>query len=382
MHGLTPLSCPVSTACGGCPLIDEPYSRQLGIKTRIVRDALARWPALASTPVRDCVAAPQTEAYRNRAKLALRADAGRVVAGLYRRGTDEVVDISQCRVQGHTSLAALREVVAWLQRHSLARPGGPLRNVDLRETAAGGVHLNLVAETGPNDALELPVDDLQIDGLSGVSVNFNPRASSYVFGPTTRTLRGERTFFAAAVGPDGERREFEVPAVGFFQVATGPLAAIHRELSAHLGRGGPLLDLYCGVGLHGLTLSAPEAGAAPLIGIEEVPASAACARRNAARMGVAARFRTGRVEALAAAEIEKLSGARVILNPGRPGCRDSVLRAITAGDVRRIAYLSCNPETLARDLAALAAAGREVVSVTPYDMMPQTAQVEALALLS
>ena len=72
----------------------------------------------------------------------------------------------------------------------------------------------------------------------------------------------------------------------------------------------------------------------------------------------------------------------VVLNPGRPGCRAEVLDAILAARPGRVAYLSCNPETLARDLARLVAGGLGLDGVVPFDFMPQTDQVEALALLA
>jgi tRNA/tmRNA/rRNA uracil-C5-methylase (TrmA/RlmC/RlmD family) len=80
-------------------------------------------------------------------------------------------------------------------------------------------------------------------------------------------------------------------------------------------------------------------------------------------------------------EIARIAPVGVIVNPGRPGCRRAVLEALAPLRARRIAYLSCEPHTLARDLAILVRAGWSVRRIVPIDMMPHTDQVEALALL-
>jgi 23S rRNA (uracil1939-C5)-methyltransferase len=134
------------------------------------------------------------------------------------------------------------------------------------------------------------------------------------------------------------------------------------------------VDLYAGAG--GIALSL-----APLsrevVAIEENPAAAASAR---AFLGDNSRVRfvTGDVA-------EHLAGLGqadlVVLNPPRKGCAPSVLKAVAQLHPRLIAYLSCNPETLARDLAALARLGLRTTGVTPYDMLAHTPHVEALALM-
>jgi len=372
------LDCPVARRCGGCALFELPYGAQLAEKRRQVGEALAAHPELRGVEIDACSPAPARTHYRNRAKLSVVVAGGSVRAGLHRRGTNEVVDLEPCRVHAPALSAKLPEFKNWLGRYDLATPSGPVKHLDMRLAENDGIHLTLVVGLAEDRLPDLPLDDLAalVPRIVGVSVNFNPRSSSYVFGPVTRTLLGSRTFMAPLPSHDGGAISFEVPATGFFQVAPAQLPPIHGLIGKHLGTGGALLDLYCGVGVHGLAL-----GGSPVVGIEESPAAAACARRNAHRLGVEARYASGPVEKLLPEEIARIAPVGVILNPGRSGCRRTVLEGLEPGRARRIAYLSCEPRTLARDLAVLVRAGWNVRRIVPIDMMPHTDQVEALALL-
>lgn len=378
------VDCPVAADCGGCAWIGRPYAEQRRRKTAAVRDALAAVCGLDTIEVLDCAPAPRRTAYRNRAKLAVLDSGERVDLGLFRTGSNRVVDLAPCRVQGEAGLATVERVGRWLGRKRLAAPGGPVKHVDVREAAAGRAHLTLVLDRTLEESAELPVDELRAEApeLVGISVNVNPARSSYVFGPQTRTLWGERSFRIEVAGPGGAPVAFEVPATGFFQVNVDPLPVLHERMAQHLGADGPLLDLYCGVGLHGLMLGL-RLGHAPgaLVGVEESAASAACARRNADRVGIGARFVTGRVERVLPGVLEEQAPRRVILNPGRAGCKPPALEGLGDSTARRLAYVSCNPAALARDLAVLVGAGFRVVEVQPFDLMPQTDHVEVLALL-
>jgi tRNA/tmRNA/rRNA uracil-C5-methylase (TrmA/RlmC/RlmD family) len=117
-----------------------------------------------------------------------------------------------------------------------------------------------------------------------------------------------------------------------------------------------------------------------LIGIEESVSATACARRNAERLDVRARFHAGNGERILPELAARTPPARVILEPGRVGLRPAVVDALDPRVVRRAAYLSGNPVTLARDLASIASRGFEVDEVVPADLLPQTEHVSALAL--
>lgn len=258
--------------------------------------------------------------------------------------------------------------------------------VDLRAGAHGRWHLTLVVDDVHLDPKALPLESLTATNLDieGIAVNFGDPSSSYAMGETTSVAAGAGTFEALVPAANREAGvAFVVPVGGFFQVATSLLPAIHARMRSHLDCDGPLCDAYCGVGVHGLMIerarSDPDAF---VLGIEESEAATSAARTNAQRLGIAARYVRGRVEDLLAGELESRPLRRVVLNPARAGCRRPALDALLRVGGARIAYLSCNPDTLARDLAILVRGGLEVGEVLPLDLMPQTDQVEALALIA
>ena len=157
------------------------------------------------------------------------------------------------------------------------------------------------------------------------------------------------------------------------------LAPIHALLDRFLGTGRLLADLYAGVGTHGLALRSRFRRVLCVEGSRSAVFDLKATIRNHGLKGL---------EPVASSVERSLAKLRdpeldaVVLNPSRAGAGEPVLRAIAASTATRVAYLSCEPSTLSRDLDVLDRGGFEVVSAQPIDMMPQTSQVEALALLS
>lgn len=341
---------------------------------------------LAGIEIADCLAAPERLDYRNRAKLAVFAGDGVPRIGLYQRGTNRIVDLADCVVTQPALRRAVGAVRRWLADHHLARPDGPVMVVDLRAGLGGRWHLTLVLDDIHVDPKTLPLASLTAANpeVEGIAVNFGDPSSSYPMGETTAVVAGAETFDALVPTGEGEAGvAFAVPVGGFFQVATALLPAIHSRMRSHLDGEGPLCDAYCGVGVHGLMIERARSGrAAFVLGIEESAAATSAAQTNARRLGIDARYVRGRVEDVIAGELEARPLRRFVLNPARAGCRKAALDALLRVERASIAYLSCNPDTLARDLAILVRGGLEVREVLPLDLMPQTDQVEALALIA
>jgi 23S rRNA (uracil1939-C5)-methyltransferase len=377
------VQCPVAGECGGCALIGREYEAQLRFKTDRVRKAFAARPELPVERVEPCRPAPVRRSYRNRAKLAVGRSADGVRIGLFCRGTNEIVDLGPCRVQRPALQEALERVRAWLARYELVRPPGPVFYLDLRETADGGCHVTLVLDGDRVDPRALPLDALAADwrGLAGVAVNMGDAASSYAMGPSTTCVRGGETFLASI--PAGERSlSFEVPPAGFFQVAPSALPAVHDLMAEHLAGAKALCDLYCGVGVHGLVIASRAAEPTRVFGVEESGPLADAARENAARMGIDASYEVGRVEDRIGDSARVAEADGIILNPGRAGCRPRAVKGLVAVHASKLAYLSCNPDTLARDLVGLLRGGYELTRAVPVDLMPQTDHTEVLTLLT
>jgi 23S rRNA (uracil1939-C5)-methyltransferase len=372
-----PPACPAYGSCGGCRLEHVAYPAQLGWKRAWVAAVLDPL-GIATEP---CVPSPRALAYRNRSKLVYGLVDGRPVLGAYAPRSHALVDLAGCRV----AEAPLDEVAGVLTELLAARAvppydehtgAGALRYVILRVNHRRQVLAVLVtavreAPFAPELARALVA---RRPDVVGVVQNLNPARGNRLTGETDLPLVGAMALEERV----GEVR-LRLSPTAFFQVNREVAAQLYADLrdlvapSAHER----VVDCYSGVGGVALTLAA---WAGEVIGIEENAAAVEDARASAVLNGTAhARFVAGD----AAEQLGQIEHADVIvLNPPRKGCAPSVLEAAVRAEPRAIAYVSCAPETLARDLAQLAAAGYRTRQARPYDMLPQTPHVEVLAVVT
>jgi 23S rRNA (uracil1939-C5)-methyltransferase len=213
--------------------------------------------------------------------------------------------------------------------------------------------------------------------LSGVAQNVNPTEGNEVFGPDWHPIWGEERIWERLGGT-----VLGVSAGSFLQANRGQASWVYVQSSEWLdaGPGDRVVDLYCGVG--GLALNlAPRV--ARVVGIEMNPRAVADARASARRWGVSnAEFRCGSAEAgWEALRAEGLRTDLVTVNPPRKGMGPELATALRASEARAVLYVSCNPETLARDAAILCAGDAyRLHRVEPVDFFPHTAHVETVAL--
>jgi 23S rRNA (uracil1939-C5)-methyltransferase len=385
--------------CPGCPLIGVPYPAQLETKKHRVVEAFAPYPALARLAVSPVAPADPITGYRTRAKLIVGPGG---TLGLYADGKDhKVVDIPHCRVitadlarvaaELRTRVAAAEKVGGVLAPAATRR--GALRAVDLREVRDGEgparVLLTLVVEK--NHALQLPAlreaaEDLlaSVPGLAGVAANLHDGRSPQVLGPETTVLAGART------APDRAGASRQLATYGsFVQAHRAQAAKIHALVTRAVGCPVPrdassrprVLDLYAGSGAIALALAA--AGARVKL-VESFPPAVDQARAAAAEQGLDVETECADAEAAVRRIADSGEGApydAAVVNPPRRGTAPAVRDGLARLHVPRIAYVSCDPRTLARDLDHFARLGYRAASVQPLDMMPLTDEVETVALL-
>jgi 23S rRNA (uracil1939-C5)-methyltransferase len=211
--------------------------------------------------------------------------------------------------------------------------------------------------------------------LVGVGLNLQPRATNVVLGPTTELVLGRPWLLERFAGI-----ELRIGADTFFQVNTPQAERVVPLLAAFFGadQGPQLVDAYCGIGTFALPLAA--AGAS-VLGLELQGPAVEQARANAERAGLhQTDFLEGDVGALLREHLAGVDG--LVVDPPRKGLSDAAREAIVANPPPRLAYISCNPATLARDLGALcASAGYRVERLQPVDFFPQTSHVECVASL-
>jgi len=374
-------ACAAYGPCGGCVLQHFDYPAQVAWKDAAFRARFAASPALAGVVIQPAVPSPASLGYRNKSKLVAGRDhAGRLILGGYAPRSHVVVDLTGCAVAQpplDDVAATLRDLLIGhgVRSYDEVRLTGVLRYAILRVSADGAVLVTLVTATDDFPAGEAVVTALRAahPAIVGVVQNVNPTRGNAIFGPHERTLAGDPTVEDRI----GDVR-LRVSSRAFLQANRQVAAAAYARLADAVALTGHerVIDAYAGVGGIALTL-APRAAA--VIGIEEHPAAVDDAVASAILNGVTnARFVAGDV----AAQLARESIADVVvLNPPRKGCARAVLDTVAALKPRTIAYLSCAPETLLRDLEILQQKGYRTRDITPFDMLPHTPHLEALAIL-
>lgn len=368
--------CPHAPPCGGCPHLDIEPGESLRLKRERVAAAVGRFPALPAVPAA-CVPAPSRSGHRTRAKLPAAADpGGSVRIGLYAPGDHEVLDIPECAVIA-PALSAVLETL----RRALAGFVPPVGHVDLRASrATGEVHVTLVARGQE-------VDGAALRALASRLVERHPEIRGVSLrtgeeGPTPTALAG-RVRILAGVAHLEERlagRRFRLSPGSFFQADPAAAEELHRVVRRFLEPLAPmrtLVDMFAGVGAFAVGLSDL---AERVVAVESVPGAASDAAASAALSGVDLEVASLPAERFAEG-LGRLAPAAVIVDPPRRGLDARTLGAIGGCGARRAAYASCDPETMARDLAALAPFDLVCREIVPVDMFALSDEVEAAALL-
>jgi 23S rRNA (uracil1939-C5)-methyltransferase len=371
--------CPGYGQCGGCVVQHLAYDRQLVWKWERVANQVIGEAALQSVVVAPCVASPRPLGYRNRAKLVYARHEGTSVLGAYAPRTHQVVNLAGCKISEEPLDAVAAALLAVLTSHEVAPYDeqlgeGLLRYAVLRVNHAGEVLVTLVTAqrewpVGPELARALMAS---CSPVCGVVQNINPSRGNAIYGAEDVALAGTPQL-ADKIGAVHVR----LSPTAFFQVNRDVAALLYADVLAACALTGTerVVDCYSGVGGVALSLSSR---AAEVIGIEEHPQAVEDAVASAALNHAT---RTRFVQGDVAERLRELDAADVIvLNPPRRGCSPEVLAEVARLHPRTVAYVSCSPDTLVRDLAILAGKGLTVRSVRPYDMLPQTPHVEALAI--
>lgn len=390
--------CPVTETCGGCAWQQVDYRAQLAWKRRQVADALQRVGRLGHVEVPPAIGMGTPWHYRNKAAVPFgRGAGGGIAVGFYSRGSHDIVDLpGECALQHpliNRVIAVVREETAargW-QPYDESSGTGLLRHVVVRVGVRTGEALVVPVINAP----ALPDEDglaaaltARVPELVGVVKNINTARTNVIFGPETRSIAG-RDYVEEVLG--GLR--FRVSAPSFFQVNTLQAERLFSLAVEFAGLTGEelVVDAYCGTGAMALL----AAGRARRVwGVEVVAEAVEDAKKNARLNGIDnACFLAARVEDVLPGLRDGGRGPDVVfLDPPRKGCDPATLAACKAMGPRRIVYVSCNPATLARDLAVLTGLERRgegegravyrVDVVQPVDMFPHTAHVECVAKLT
>ena len=376
--------CEVAKLCGGCDFWHMDYAEETRLKAQRVKNCLNRIGGenLEEVPI---LAAPDCHGYRNKAQYPVAVKKGRAYAGFYRAGTHDVVENARCRILPEEIDAAKDAVIDYVNQYRVsvydeATGKGLLRHIYVRRGAVSGQILVCLAVNG--EKIPRPEALIQrlseIPGFTTLVLSVNTKRGNAVLGDRFLTLHGPGYIEDTLCGLN-----FRLSPRSFYQVNHHQAQRLYQMAIAQAGitKTDTVLDLYCGVG----TITLAMAGAAgKVIGVEGVPQAVEDARDNAARNGILnAEFFCGDA-GQAALELEK-SGVRtdvVVVDPPRKGLNADTIEALRRMSPKRIVYVSCDPATLARDVALLKERGYALKTAAAADLFPRCAHVETVVLLS
>ncbi len=394
--------CPYYGRCGGCSLQDLAYPDQAALKRQRLTQAftpVSGVPEIAFHP------APDPWRYRNKAELTFSQPEGRLVLGYHAaRSFWRIVDVDDCLLLPAPMAGVLAGVLE--QARATGLPAyhprthqGFFRHLILRSSQATGKLLVCLVTTAgvPDDAAARAV----IERLAAAVMARSPDVAGFSWGISERladiAVPERLVLIAGAPYLEDHIGGFRVRVgpFSFLQPNTAQAERIYARLAETLapaageragnGRGRVAWDLYCGLGLISLYLAQAYE---TVYAIDSEPGYLELAAVNAALNGATrVQFRGGKVEEILRDRRFWLQEARpdaLVVDPPRAGLHPQALASIQAARPQRLAYLSCNAQTLVRDLAALQAGypRYRIASVDAFDMFPQTPHVETLVILS
>lgn len=357
--------CPVFGRCGGCQLMHLDYEHQLETKRQRVVDALQRIGKI-DHEVLPCVPSPSPLSYRNKIQLPYKDSR----LGLYAFNSHDLVEIERCYIHCPLGEKAFQHIKAILKKS----PSEKLRHVLIKTAVHTDQVLVILVTEGESDITKLAQHiKTGMPEIQGVVQNINQAPGNVILGPINRILEGEGHIMDRICGLN-----FKVSPASFFQV--NPAQAEHLYQKAlevcDLKGTETVLDAYCGVGTLSLLLAQKAKKA---IGVESVAEAISDAQENARLNGIENASFTC---ALAEDFIGSLSNIdAAVINPPRKGCDPLFLEKLIALKPKKLVYISCDPATLARDLAILQTGNYRIKEVQPFDMFPQTTHVETLVYL-
>ncbi len=380
----TPPVCAIYDECGGCQLQHLSYEAQLRTKRARVVEALTHIGKLPQIPVNETLRADDPWNYRNKMQFPIGLNKGRLIVGCFAQGSHRIINTENCHIHraANNDLAnAVREIAEKLRI--------PVYNEDTHK----GILRHIVGRVGRGNELmavivtatkQLPrAKDFvrllreRIPQLVSVHQNIQTYRNNVIMGRDTLLLWGRPTILDTL-----GRLNFHISPRSFFQVNTQQAERLYEQALAYADLHGTetVIDAYCGTGTITLFLAQK---ARKVYGIEIVQPAILDARKNARDNHVKnAEFIVGDATAVMPALYKQ--GIRpdvVVVDPPRAGCTEIVLRTFANMKPQRIVYVSCNPATLARDLAILKDLGYITQVVQPVDLFPQTSHVENVALL-
>ena len=373
-------ACPYAKKCSGCQLQNLTYQEQLQMKQVKMIRLLGRF-----SHVEEIIGMENPYNYRNKSQTAFGFKNGKIISGIYQSTTKKITEVKDCMLENKESEIIVKTIKALLVKYKIKAydintQKGFLRHVLIRKGfKSGEIMVVIVTAKGDFPAKEEFAKDLKASHkeITTVVWNVNPTDTPLFLGKQNTVLYGEGYITDELCGLN-----FRISPNSFYQVnsqQTEVLYSLAREYASLKGDE-TVLDAYCGTGTIGLTMAKY---AKKIIGVEVNSSATEDAKINSMLNGIEnATFYNndaGEYISLLAKNKEKIDV--VITDPPRAGCSKEFLESLVSLSPKRVVYISCNPETLERDLIFLSKSGYRVKKIQPVDMFPHTNHVETVICL-
>lgn len=371
--------------CGGCQIQELDYNKQLELKTNEVKQVISRIGKLENVEIHETIGMKNPCRYRNKAQFPIQNINGETAIGFYKKKSHNVIPTDMCVIQHDINDKIIKIIKTYIQAY----------NVSLyNETTHTGVLRHLVTKVGftTNEVMvvlvangtNLPhLNELasvlkeNIPGFKTLVLNINKAKTNVILGKENKVIYGNgkiNDYIGDLV--------FEISPLSFFQVNPIQTEVLYNKALeyAELKENDTVFDIYCGIGTISLFLAQK---ATKVYGIEIIEDAIKDAKINAKLNKLDnVEFYVGKAEEVVPKMYSEGKTADVVVvDPPRKGCDEKVLDTIVSMKPDRVVYVSCNPSTLARDLAYLNERGYKCVEIQPVDMFPHTMHVEAVAKL-
>ena len=383
-------NCPYDKKCGGCNLLKHDYAEQLKIKKAALAKLLAPYGRL-----REVIGMDEPLHYRNKVHAVFTTDRkGNVISGVYEEGTHKVVAVDNCLIENEKAdeiIATIRKLIPSfkLKVYDEDRRTGLFRHVLIRTAHSTGqimVVLVLSSTMFPSKNNFVKALLKEHPEITTIVMNINDKRTSMVLGDREQTLYGKGYIEDVLCG-----NTFRISPKSFYQINSVQTEILYNKAIEFAGLTGneTVIDAYCGIGTIGITAASYMAGqpggkGGNVIGVELNADAVKDAIANAKRNNMdnirfycddAGKFMTRMAANGQHADV-------VFMDPPRSGSDETFLSCVAKLAPKKIVYISCGPDTLARDLGVLKKKGYRVEKMVGVDLFPMTGHVETVVLLS
>lgn len=371
--------------CGGCQIQELDYQEQLNIKTNEVKQVISRIGKLEDVVVHPALGMEEPFRYRNKAQFPIQKVDGSPVIGFYKKKSHDIIPTDQCIIQHDVNDKIIKIIKTYIRAYKVSVYDEKTHTGVLRHlvTKVGFTSKEVMVVLVANGRKLPYLNELasvlkeNIPGFKTLVVNVNREKTNVILGNENRVIYGD-----GKINDNIGDLVFEISPLSFFQVNPVQTEVLYNKALeyAALGENDTVFDIYCGIGTISLFLAQR---AKKVYGIEIVEEAIKDAKRNAEINNLDnVEFYVGKAEDVVPKMYKQGKRANVVVvDPPRKGCDEKVLDTIVSMQPDRVVYVSCNPSTLARDLAYLNEKGYKSLEVQPVDMFPHSIHIENVALI-